>query len=416
MVLSLAGVWLGFSSPALAATEIVVGYPYPTLFDGVFKKLAAKFSEQHPDIKVKFEPTYKNYEEATQRLLRQALTDQLPDISFQGLNRLRIFVERGIAVPIDDLIAAEKDWAGHGVNQAMQSLGKLEGKAYGLPFAVSTPVIMINKDLVKKVGGDLANFPKTWAGVYDLARKIDALDKKIYGMHYVWTITGNWMWQALIYANCGAILDASEKKVVFDDAVGQKSMQMLDEMVKQGRMHDLTQADAYNSMLAGTMGMLISSVAGLSWIERSAGDKFQAGAAPFPEVKPGCGRLPAGGNVALLFTKDPQRQKAAWEFIKFVTSADGQTIQAGSTGYMPTNSLATDDPKYLGKFYDENPDHKVTLGQMAIVTKWYSFPGENALKITDVIKDHLQSVVNQSAKPDEATGQMAEDVQRLLPK
>ena len=50
------------------------------------------------------------------------------------------------------------------------------------------------------------------------------------------------------------------------------------------------------------------------------------------------------------------------------------------------------------------------------MTAWYAFPGENGLKITDVIKDHLQSVVNQSAKPDAVLTKMSADTQALLPK
>ena len=302
------------------------------------------------------------------------------------------------------------------MNEAMQSVGSSGGKIYGLPFAISTPVVMYNKDLVRKVGGDPENFPKTWPEIYKLAVKIDALGDKIYGLFYAWTITGNWMWQALIFSNCGSILDPSERKVAFNDAVGLKAFQMLEDMVKKGKMHDLTQADAYGSMFAGTLGIIVTSVAGLAAVERGVVGKYEVGAALFPEVSPGCGRLPTGGNVALMLTKDPKKQAAAWEFIKFVTSPLGQTLQAGNTGYMPTNERAISDPDLLGKYYDKNPEHKTTLKQMAYVTGWYSFPGENALKITDVIRDHLQSVVNQSATPEAALKAMTEDVQRLLPK
>lgn len=51
-----------------------------------------------------------------------------------------------------------------------------------------------------------------------------------------------------------------------------------------------------------------------------------------------------------------------------------------------------------------------------MLTAWYAFPGEHGLKITDVIKDHLQTVVAQSAAPEQALPAMAADVQALLPK
>jgi multiple sugar transport system substrate-binding protein len=50
------------------------------------------------------------------------------------------------------------------------------------------------------------------------------------------------------------------------------------------------------------------------------------------------------------------------------------------------------------------------------MTGWYAFPGQNALKITDVINDHLQTVVNKSRKADAVLPQMVADVQALLPR
>jgi multiple sugar transport system substrate-binding protein len=401
---------------AIADTELVVGYPYPDLFESVFKNIKKDFEAANPGIKIKFEGAYKNYEDATQRVLRQSLTNQLPDISFQGINRLRVFVERDLVQPIDAHMAGDASWASHGVPAAMQSIGRSGGKTYGMPFAVSTPVIMFNKYLVKKAGGDPEIFPNTWDGIFDLSKKINALGPKTYGMHYVWQITGNWMWQVLITSQCGQILDKSEKKVNFNNATGLKALTLLRRMVDEGQMPDLSIGDAYNSMYAGGLGMLISSVAGLGNIERKGKGKFQAGAALFPEVKANCGRVPGGGNLAMIFTKDKKRQEAAWKFIKHAVSASGQTHQAGTTGYMPTNSKVLDDNKYMKKFYDTHPAHKTTLQQMNYITTWYAFPGKNALKITDVIKNSLQSVVNKSATPEQALEKMSKDVAKLLPK
>ena len=57
----------------------------------------------------------------------------------------------------------------------------------------------------------------------------------------------------------------------------------------------------------------------------------------------------------------------------------------------------------------------VAIKQLPRSTGWYALPGDNGIKITDVIKDHLQSVVSQKARPHAALVQMAKDVQGLLP-
>ena len=51
-----------------------------------------------------------------------------------------------------------------------------------------------------------------------------------------------------------------------------------------------------------------------------------------------------------------------------------------------------------------------------MLTGWYAFPGENGLKITDVIKDHIQSVISKEVTPEKALVAMTRDVQALLPR
>ena len=52
--------------------------------------------------------------------------------------------------------------------------------------------------------------------------------------------------------------------------------------------------------------------------------------------------LPAGGNAAVMFTKDPAAQAAAWQYIAFATGPVAQTIMVKATGYMPTSEQAVD--------------------------------------------------------------------------
>ena len=108
-------------------------------------------------------------------MLREAVTNQMPDVSFQGLNRIRVLVDKNIPRRLDGYIAAEKDFDKQGFHQAMYDIGTSSGKVYALPFAISLPIVYVNLDLAKKAGADPANLPTTWDGIIDLAKKIKAL-------------------------------------------------------------------------------------------------------------------------------------------------------------------------------------------------------------------------------------------------
>lgn len=409
-----AAVLMGAS--AAQATEIVIQYPYGELFNGTHQQIAAEFAKKRPDIKVSFRAPYDSYEEATQKILRESITKQMPDITFQGLNRIRIMVDRNIAVALDDFIKAEKNFETEGFHQAMFDIGTQQGKVYALPFAISLPIAYYNLDLVKKAGGDPNNLPKTWDEVFALAKKIKALGGDVNGATIAWDITGNWLWQAPVFSQGGSMLNADESKVAFDGPEGQFAINVFARFVKDAQMPNLTQPDMRAAFAAGKTGIHFTSTSDLAKTTEMIAGKFNLKTHVFPDVKPGVGRLPAGGNLGVITATDPAKQKAAWEVMKFWHGPEGAAIMAKTTGYMPPNKKAND--VYLKDFYEKNPNNYTAVSQLGLLTKWYAFPGENGLKITDVIKDHLQSVVNgqRAGEPQAVLKDMTRDVQKLLPK
>ena len=399
-----------------AQTEIVVQYPYGELFDETNKQIAAEFAKLNPDIKVTFRAPYESYEEGTQKVLREAITRQMPDITFQGLNRARILVDRKIAVPLDGYIKAEKGFAVQGFHQAMFDIGTQNGKVYALPFAISLPIVYYNLDLVKRAGGDPDHLPTTWDGVIALSNRIRALGGDLNGITMAWDITGNWLWQAPVLSQGGSLLSADEKKVAFDGPAGEFAIDLYARMVVEGKMPNLSQPDSRAAFAAGKTGVHITSTSDLAKVTSMVGGKFALKTGAFPSVKEGVGRLPAGGNLGVILSQDPKKRQAAWEVLKFWTGPIGASIVARTTGYMPPNKVANEI--YLKDFYVQNPNNYTAVKQLPLLTRWYAFPGENGLKVTDVIKDHLQTIVSgkRAAEPRAVLKEMAADVQKLLPR
>ncbi|CAB5513729.1 sn-glycerol-3-phosphate-binding periplasmic protein UgpB [Achromobacter anxifer] len=409
----LAGLALIGNAAQAAKIELIVDYPYPDVFNSVHEEIAKRFTQKFPDYTVKFRAPTPEYEAAAQQALRHAVTRQLADVSFQGLNRQRVFVDRNIAVDLTPFIKAEKDWDKSGYSPALMSLGQVNGKQAGIGFSLSTPIVYYNMDLLERAGVKADALPKTWDDIIAAADKSRAANAGTNGLHYDWEITGNWLWQAMVFSKGGRMLDQSETKVAFDDAIGRESIAQMGRMVEHGTMQNLKYKDATQLFVTGKLAVLSSSTSRLSTIEKQIGGKFKMVTGFFPTYGESA-RVPAGGNVAMMFTKDPERQKAAWEYIKFATGPEGATLMTKATGYFPANTLPVDDPAQLKGYYDANPNQYTAVRQLPWLTGWYAFPGENGLKITDVINDHLQTVFDKSAKPDAALEAMTRDVQKLL--
>jgi len=416
---SLSALTLGLAlvaGPALAETqtEIVVQYPYGDVFNETHKRIAEAFTAKHPEIKVTFRAPYKDYEDATQRILREAVTGTGPDVTFQALNRVRALADKSVAAPLDDFIAAEKSFEADGFHKAMFDAGSIGGKVYGLPFAVSLPIAYFNLDLVKAAGGDPAALPTTWDGVIALAAKIEGVKPGVHGIVSEWAISGNWLFQALVFDNGGTMLDAGETRVAFDGEAGRKAIGTFARLVTEAKTPNISGNDMRAAFTAGQAGVLLTTTAYVNVAQRLIGDKFTMKTSPFPGLTPGVSRLPAGGNVMMITTTDAAKRKAAWELVKFWTGAEGGAIMVETTGYMAPNKKAA---ALLTGFYDANPNQFTAVAQLPYLTNWYAFPGNNGLKITDVIKDRLQSVMDGSrtAEADKVLVDMARDVQALLP-
>jgi multiple sugar transport system substrate-binding protein len=398
-----------------AEVTLDVLYTTPGTFNALHQELARRFTEAHPDIKVKFRNPVASYEEAAQQILRDQITGRLPDVAFNGINQIGLFVDRGLGAPLDGFVAADGGLTELGYYPTLAELGRYKGKLYGLPFATSTPVLYVNADLLAKAGVDVSALPKTWPELLALGKTIEAkAGTAVTGFYYQWEQTGNWLFQSLVTSKGGRILKADGCSIAFDDANGMWALKTLEAFGKSG-MPNLGLGQARQSFVAGNIAISADSTSYVAAAERQIGGRFQFKTIAFP-LAVADGRLPAGGNVAMVFAKDAERQKAAWKYVKFATGPVGQTAMANSTGYMPGNEIAVKTPDLLGAFYARSPNHLTSIQQLPLLTEWASFPGDNSLKIIEVTKHHIESLVTGKRTAEQVMPELVGVVSNLLPK
>lgn len=405
----------GFSLPAFADTTLNVHYSMPGFFKDVMANISAKFMEENPDIKINFVSPSDTYDAGIQTIMRQAGTSEMPDITFTGLNRLRVLAERNIGVDMKPLVEAEKDMEAQGFTDHILKLARVGDRQVGLAFATSNPIMYYNADLVRKAGGNPDTPPTTWDEVIELGGKIKALGDGNEGIDF--RLQGDdWMFAALLYGAGGQMLADDEKKVAFDGPEGLASFKLIDRMVKEGGMPVFTKAAGEQAFAAGKVGFAFQTTAALRNTIKNVGDKFDMRTAKIPLLNTEKGRLPTGGNAVVILTEDKEKQDAAWKFAKFAAGPYGASVVVPGTGYVPNNELAAKSDKYLGKFYDKNPLFKAGLSQMPLMVQWYTFPGSNGVKVTQTMVDNLSRLVEQSATPEEVQADAAKKVQRMLPR
>jgi multiple sugar transport system substrate-binding protein len=187
-----------------------VHYPMPGFFKDVMDTISKKFMEENPDIKIQFANPSATYEEGIQTIMRQVGTSEMPDLTFIGLNRLRMADERGIPVDMAPMIAKDKaTMADQGFSDTILKLAQVNGKQVGLAFATSNPIMYYNADLVKAAGGNPDQPPKTWDEVIALGAKIKALGNGVDSVDFRWQ-GDDWMFSALLFGAGGSMLSEDE--------------------------------------------------------------------------------------------------------------------------------------------------------------------------------------------------------------
>lgn len=409
--LALLGALLGTQAQA---AEITVLYPQPYLYQAPLEAIVKSFAEKRPDIQIRMLAATKSYEEAASAVLRATVTRTMPDIVFNGTNLMHLFVDRKLAVPLDPFVAAEKDWDAQGYVPAMLAAARVGGELYGMPFARSTPIMYMNADLVRKAGGNPARPPATWPEAIDLGRRITALGD-VQGMFIVWQTTGNYLWQNLLFSHGGALLTPDGRRAGFNTPEGLEALKVIRDMVTVGGMPNYTDEQSTQAFIAGKIGMVFASSARVNNFTKQIGDRFELVTGTFPSPRPDS-PLVSGGAEMMIFTRDPAKQKAAWEFMKFAAGPVGQTIMVQHIGYMPSNRIAVETPALLGDYYAANPNMRTAIALLPRATRWLGFPGDNSLKAIEVVYNGIESVVTRSAAPEAALAKMSGQVDALLPK
>lgn len=392
------------------SVTIDFAYPYASAFDVTFDAILPKFKEKYPHIEVQFHSAYEHYEDGTNTILRESVSDNLPDVTMQGLNRQQILVEKGIAQSLTPFIAQEDTFETDGYHAAMLKLSTFDGNVYGLPFAVSMPVGYYNMDALAHAG--VSEAPKTWEDMIGVCRKLitDGSNNPVY---WNWAITGNWFLQSLMWTQDKATVE--NNRLTLDSPEALIALETVKSIVDGCEMKNLTPDQAVASFSAGELPMLFTSTSSVGRVERAKGD-FTFATAAFPGLTGTPKGLPAGGNAAMLTSTsdDPDVLAAAWTWLTYITSGEGAAEVAKTTGYMPPNQAAND--VILADFYDQNPNKRTAVDQLPLLRDWQAYPGANGLAITQVIYEGLEMIATGEADDmEELQEELVEQVNDLLP-
>ena len=402
------------SATGASTTITFSSYSYGTqgaAGDGMQVLLDA-FAEAHPDITVV--PEAVPVADALTKTKAAVAAGSPPDVQQLGYSKM---AEAFATLPVQSIeeIAGD-EWDAHvdGIAPGLVSTGEDDGTVKALPFTVSIPTLFYNADIFREAGLDPEEPPATIDEVEDAADAIVAAGHN--GVYFGLLDQGksDYLTQSVIDSAGGMTVD-DDGEVVLDSAKAVAGIQRIQDLTTGGLQPAVGIDDAVAAFSTGDLGMFVATTALMSNLQTGAADTFELRTGGFPSFDAKPARPTHSGAGLVVLAADEAKQKAAWEFVKFMTSEQGYTMITEEMGYLPLRAnLATDD-EFLAGYFAENTLLLPPLGQLGDVTPYRSFAGAKSNQATVMLQDDaISPIILRGADARQTMSEVADQIRELV--
>jgi multiple sugar transport system substrate-binding protein len=377
-------------------------------------KMLDEFQQKFPNIKVETKATPSD--QMFPSIQAQIAANDPPDIAQLLLREWDQNVEFVHPQVLTDIVPPAEFQAyvqgEYPLNPRGLKLTERDGKLQGVAYVFSTPTLFYNADVFRQAGLDPDKPPQSWEEVKQAAEQI----KQRSGNDgvFIACIENDWCTQGLLYSAGARVMDEARSRITFGDAPAVAWYRFWQSMVQSGAHPDMSENDALTAFQAGKLGMYLQTSAVQGSLLSAAKGKFEVRSTGQPSFA-GHQVIPVNSGSALaILTTNPDKQRAAWELMKFLTSEHAFTIITSEIGYLPLRTGILDDDRYLKNW----PNRQLILPnvqQMENLESTYSYPGQNNLQIRKLFLTGLSEVLFQGKDPAKTMADYQERAQALMP-
>ena len=409
-----------------AAAPVNLTFYYPVSVSGplaqVIDSMVQEFNSSHPGINVS--PVFAGgYNDTLLKVQAATMGGTPPDVAILLSTDLYTLKALDAISPLDSFIQADADGQAY-INDffpALMANSQFNGEIWSIPFQRSTPILYYNKDMFAEVGLDPNKPPTTWDELVAYGKKLLKLnaDGTVARWGFEVPFSGGFIWnfEAFIYeTGCPG---CNQVKIVSDDGThvnftSQHILAALNFFKDLSTVYKIMPNGAINwgtvpsDFLAGRAGMVYHSTGSLTNMLKNA--SFNVGVAPMPGLS--CYGTPTGGGNFYVFKGAPQdHQKAAWEFIRWMTSPEKAADWSIASGYIAVRKSAY-NTKAMLDFTASHPEYLVARDQLKYAHK--EFSSYERAKVTKILFDQLARAVLGEVTPEQALEEAQTQADQVL--
>ena len=386
----------------------------------ILNKIIAEFEKQNPDIHIN--SIYQGgYESLLTNLTASCTARTNPVISQMYESWTTRFLEHGLLKPVEEL-ASEYGGLSKERRQDIVRVfiedNSWDGKLITLPFNKSAYVLYYNEDAVKGIGmvdekGE-GRAPVTWEEMREACIKFTRRDESgttRFGIGIRPFIEG---YTTFLFRAGGRYLDAQAKTVAFTDEAGRLTMNYLINLATKDRVVYIEPTYLDRAFGGERIAMYVSSTASIPYTEKSVAGKFQWDTAPIP-YPAGSEKVARtvfqGTNIGIFKNHSPEKIKAAWRFVAFLTNTESATTWSVGTGYLPIRYSVLETPD-MKEYLKKNHCYKAPV---ALLDNGIFEPRVLIWEpMRSVITDYFEAALNGRRNPEETLALMKEKCESII--
>ncbi len=407
------------TAPRPAGAALELKFYYPVGVSGplarVMDGMVSDFNRIHPGIHVT--PIFSGgYYDTMTKAQTAVMAGAPPDVAVLLSTDLFTLLDLNAIIPLDAFIQQSGgDRFRNDVFGAFWLNSKTATTTYSIPFQRSTIVLYYNQDAFQRAGLDPAKPPKTWTELAQDAQKLTVHDAG--GATTQWGVgipTSGftyWLFQGFAAeAGQARIANADGTETYFDTPQTARALRYWLRLPTLGvEPRGIVSWDTLpTEFVAGRYAMIYHSTGSLTFIRSNASFKF--GTAFMPADRR-YGTPTGGGNFYIFRGVPAERQRAAWEFVQWMTAPQQAARWSEASGYVAVRKSAFNIKLYK-EYTDRFPQALTARDQLPYAQAELST--HNGGEIQNMYSNDLQAALTGRKTPEAALRDAQQQADRLL--
>lgn len=346
------------------------------------RKMADAFEAKNPGIKVNVEVTA--WDQYWTKLDAAASGGSMPDVFWMHSNQAARYASNGVLMDLTDKIKGSSLVSLDKFPKDLVKVYESDGKNYAIPKDFDTIGLWYNKKLFDEAGIAYPNENWTWNDLLAAAKKLTNSEKGVYGFGAPLDLQQGF--DNFIFQNGGQVLSDDKTKSGFDTPAVKEAMQWYVDLSLKEKVSPNQQQFSENSYTAFfESGKTAMGLFGSWMLSEFAANDYVAKNCDVTVLPQGKQKATIYNGLGNAVAANTPHKEEAWKFVEFLSSEEGNKIQAESGVAIPAYQGTTDawiktQTKFNSKVYADmlayakiNPYSKET-------DKWVTAEKEALLK------------------------------------